>query len=392
MNFRKSFILALKSLAVSKMRSVLTMLGIIIGVAAVIIIISLGDGLHAMITDEFNSMGSNMVQAQIMGRGSSREAKVEDMYEVVEKSPEVFAGLSPSVSVMGTIKIGTDTYAATVTGVSEDYDQVKSITLGTGRFLQYIDIDRLQKVCVIGAYLEEEGFGTGNALGQSIYLNGTNYTVVGVMEVTDEEGGATAYSDSEVLIPYTNATRINGTSTITSYMFSAQEDKSDQAKALVENKLEAIYGDDDSFVVISMSEMMSIMDTINGTIMSVLIAIAGISLLVGGIGIMNIMLVSVTERTREIGIRKSLGAKGRDIRMQFIIEAATTSALGGLIGIVLGISCANVAGGMLGITAAPSLYAISVAFGVSVGVGILFGYLPANKAAALNPIDALRYD
>ncbi len=392
MSFRKSFVLALKSLAVSKMRSLLTMLGIIIGVAAVIIIISLGDGLHAMITDEFNSMGSNMVQAEVIGRGSSREAKVEDMYAVAEKNPEIFAGISPSVPVMAMVKIGTDTYTASVTGVSEDYDLVKSLTVEEGRFLQYIDVERMQKVCVIGAYLEEEGFGAGNGLGQTISISGNRYTVVGVLEVTDEEGGPTAYSDANVFIPYTNATRINGSATVSSYLFSAHEEMSDQAKALVESALDKIYNDDDAYVVVSMSEMMSIMDTINATIMNVLIAIAGISLLVGGIGIMNIMLVSVTERTREIGIRKSLGAKGRDIRMQFIIEAATTSALGGVIGIVLGIAAANVAGSLVNITAIPSVSAILIAFSVSVGVGILFGYLPANKAAALNPIDALRYD
>ncbi len=393
MSFRKSFILALKSLAVSKMRSLLTMLGIIIGVAAVIIIISLGDGLQAMIQEEFDSMGSNMVQVVVMGRNSSRSVEAEDMYQLVEEYPDVFVGVSPSVTTAATTKIGTEVYSATVTGVSEQYDVIKAVDLEYGRFLQYIDIDRLQKVCVIGAYLAEDGFGDGeNALGAEIRLNGTAYTVVGIIEATDPEGGATSYSDSDIFIPYTNATRINGSDMITTYMFSAQEGMSDSAKALVETELESIFGSDDSFVVVAMSEMMSIMDTITGTIMTVLVAIAAISLLVGGIGIMNIMLVSVTERTREIGIRKSLGAKGRDIRMQFIIEAATTSALGGVIGIVMGVALATVAGDIVGITAVASMTAIGVAFSVSVGVGILFGYLPANKAAALNPIDALRYD
>ncbi len=393
MSFRKSFILALKSLAVSKMRSLLTMLGIIIGVGAVIIIISLGDGLQAMIQSEFDAMGSNIVQAVVMGRGSSRTVEAEDMYQLVENYPDAFAGVSPSVTTAPTVKIGSETYSATVTGVSEEYDVIKAVDLEYGRFLQYIDIERLQKVCVIGSYLAEEGFGDNqSAIGGEVRLNGNAYTVVGVIEVTDPDGGATSYSDAEILIPYTNATRINGSDMITTYMFSAQEDMSSWAKALVENELEKIFGDDDSFVVIAMSEMMSVMDSITGTMMTVLVAIAAISLLVGGIGIMNIMLVSVTERTREIGIRKSLGAKGKDIRMQFIIEAATTSALGGVIGIVLGVTLASLAGGLVGITAIPSVTAITVAFSVSVGVGILFGYLPANKAAALNPIDALRYD
>ncbi len=394
MNFRKSFVLALKSLAVSKMRSLLTMLGIIIGVGAVIIIVSLGDGLQAMIQEEFDAMGSNQVIVMVMGRGSSRSADVDDMYQLVEDYPELLAGVSPSVPVTATTKIGTDVYAsASITGVSEDNDFISAVEVQVGRFLKYIDIERMQKVCVIGAYLAEEGFGSVSAaLGEEIRINGNPYTVVGVIETTDPDSGPSSYSDSDVFIPYTNATRINGSDTISSYYFSAQEDMSDYAKAVVEDRLESIFGDDDSFVVVAMSEMMAVMDTITGTMMSVLVAIAAISLLVGGIGIMNIMLVSVTERTREIGIRKSLGAKGKDIRMQFIIEAATTSALGGIIGIILGVGLANVAGSMVGITAVPSAGGIGVAFGVSVGVGILFGYLPANKAAALHPIDALRYD
>ena len=393
MNFKKSFVLALKSLAVSKMRSLLTMLGIIIGVAAVIIIISLGDGLHNMVTEEFDSMGSNMIQANVFGRGSSREVHPEDMFELVADNENVFAAVSPTVMVGGTVKAGAEVYDRTsIYGVSEDYDTIRAITVDEGRFLQYIDVARLQKVCVIGAYLEREAFGDGNAIGQTITINGHPYTVVGVQEVKDAAGGPTSYTDNNVYIPYTTAAKLNGSDRITTYEFSAYEETSSRGKALVESKLENIYGNDDYFAVITMSEMMGIMDTINATIMSVLIGIAAISLLVGGIGIMNIMLVSVTERTREIGIRKSLGAKGKDIRMQFIIEAATTSALGGVIGIVMGVSLANVAGSIVGIAAIPSLSAILLSFSVSVGVGILFGYLPANKAAALNPIDALRYD
>ncbi|MEG1073482.1 MAG: FtsX-like permease family protein, partial [Oscillospiraceae bacterium] len=157
-------------------------------------------------------------------------------------------------------------------------------------------------------------------------------------------------------------------------------------------KLLSVYGDKDAYIVIAMSQVMEMMGNIQGTVMTVLVAIAAISLLVGGIGIMNIMLVSVTERTREIGIRKSLGAKGKDIRSQFIIEAGTTSAIGGMIGIALGAVVAGVAGNLVGVTATPSLSAIVISAGVSLAVGILFGYLPANKAAKLNPIDALRYD
>ena len=390
MNFTQSFRLALKSLATSKMRALLTMLGIIIGVAAVIIIISLGDGMNDMINSEFEKMGTNLIQVQIMGRGSSQNITEEEMYALRDENPDCIAAMSPSVSSMATVKQGSETLSATLTGVGEEYIAVKSLELSQGRFIQYIDTARMQNVCVIGSYVNEETF-NGAGLGQTLSINGNEYAIVGVLT---EQADNTSYgSDNTVYIPYTNATRLNGNAVISQYLFTAtSEDTNARAKAVIESKLEQFYGGDDYYLVISMSEMMDMMGNIQGTVMTVLVAIAAISLLVGGIGIMNIMLVSVTERTREIGIRKSLGAKGRDIRRQFIIEAGTTSVLGGVIGIVLGVSLATVAGNLVGITAKASLSAIAISAGVSLAVGVLFGYLPANKAAKLNPIDALRYE
>ena len=390
MNFTQSFRLALKSLATSKMRALLTMLGIIIGVAAVIIIISLGDGMNDMINSEFEKMGTNLLQVQIMGRGSSQNITEEEMYALKDENPDCIAAMSPSVSSMATVKQDSETLSATLTGVGEEYIAVKSLELSQGRFIQYIDTARMQNVCVIGSYVNEETF-NGAGLGQTLRINGNEYTIVGVLT---EQADNTSYgNDNTVYIPYTNATRLNGNAVISQYMFTAtSEDTNARAKAVIESKLEQFYGGDDYYIVISMSEMMDMMGNIQGTVMTVLVAIAAISLLVGGIGIMNIMLVSVTERTREIGIRKSLGAKGRDIRRQFIIEAGTTSVLGGVIGIVLGVSLATVAGNLVGITAKASLSAIAISAGVSLAVGVLFGYLPANKAAKLNPIDALRYE
>ena len=390
MNLTQSFRLALKSLATSKMRALLTMLGIIIGVAAVIIIISLGDGMSDMINSEFERMGTNLLQVQIMGRGSSHNVTDEEMYALKEENPDCIAAMSPSVTVNATLKYGGEIFTSSVTGVGEDLIAVRNLELNEGRFIQYIDVARMQKVCVIGSYVSEETF-RGGGLGETIRINGDAYTVVGVLT---EQADNTSYgNDNAVYIPYTNATRINGNAVISQYLFTAaSEETNARAQGVIEAALERVYGSDDYYMVISMSEMMSMMGNIQGTVMAVLVAIAAISLLVGGIGIMNIMLVSVTERTREIGIRKSLGAKGRDIRSQFIIEAATTSALGGVIGIVLGVLLASVAGNLLGITAKASLSAIAVSAGVSLAVGVLFGYLPANKAAKLNPIDALRYE
>ena len=390
MNIAQSFRLALKSLATSKMRSLLTMLGIIIGVAAVIIIISLGDGMQAMIDSEFEKMGTNLLQVQVMGRSASRQVTDQDMYALKEANPDCIAAMSPSVPSAASVKFGGETLSTSLCGVGEDYDLVKNLELDRGRFIQYIDVLRLQKVCVIGSYVDENTF-NGDGLGQTLYLNGEKYLVVGVLS---EQADNTSYgNDNYIYLPYTNATRLNGSVSINSFLFTAvSEELNTRAKGVIEAALEKLCSDEDAYMVISMNEMMGIMGNIQDTVMTVLVAIAAISLLVGGIGIMNIMLVSVTERTREIGIRKSLGAKGRDIRGQFIIEAGTTSALGGVIGIFLGVGLAGVIGSAMGITARASLTAICVSAGVSLAVGIIFGYLPANKAAKLNPIDALRYE
>ncbi len=391
MNIAQSFRLALKSLATSKMRALLTMLGIIIGVAAVIIIISLGDGMQAMINEQFEAMGTNSLRVTILGRGSSRNVTAGEMYAVREENPDCIAAMSPNVSVTGSVKVSGETLSTSVAGVGEDYRDMNSLELERGRFIQYIDILRLQKVCVIGSYVNGEYF-NGDGLGKSLYLNGNEYKIVGVL--AEQADNASSGNDNYIYIPYTNATRLNGNANISSFVFTSVSDETNsKAKGVIEEALKKIYGDDsNSYLIISMSEMMDAMGTISDTVMTVLVAIAAISLLVGGIGIMNIMLVSVTERTREIGIRKSLGAKGKDIRSQFIIEAGATSALGGLIGIILGVSLAGVIGSAMDITAQASLSAICISAGVSLAVGVIFGYLPANKAAKLNPIDALRYE
>ena len=299
----------------------------------------------------------------------------------------------------------TDDYARTsVYGVSEAFFKedtkgtMQGETLAEGRFLSYIDVDRHQNVCVIGDYLAQAAF-RGDALGKTISLSGVPYTVIGVLSKSGDSSEGSA--DDVIYIPYANAQRLGGGYGDMYLMTSTDRDTASAAKGIIENRLFKTYQSSDYYMVMTSAEMMDAMDSMLNTLMMILILIAAISLLVGGIGIMNIMLVSVTERTREIGIRKSLGAKCRDIRSQFIIEAGTTSAIGGAIGILLGILMANVLTNVIalvlgtgndGFVAMPTAGGIGVAFGVSVAVGILFGYLPANKAAKLNPIDALRYD
>ena len=396
MNFLESFKMAFSNIRASKMRSFLTMLGIIIGVGAVIVIVGLGNGMQIYMTEQFESMGTNTLSVSIMGRGSGRTVSVDQMYEIVEENPEYLERISPTVTMQTSVKIGTKTPSYTsVTGVSEDYFLIKDYTVQQGRGLQYVDMLKRNKVCVVGSYLNREYFG-GQALGQTLKLGGTPFTIVGVLE--EAADSTEASTDDAVYLPYSTASRLSYTGNINSYTLTVTDvDNAAASKEVVENALYEIFDDENAYMVISMAEMLDMMSDMLNVMITILAVIAGISLVVGGIGIMNIMLVSVSERTREIGIRKALGAKERFIMSQFVIEAATTSALGGVVGILLGEALSSVATVLITslmqveMAVTPSAASILMAVGISVGIGILFGYLPAKKAALLNPIDALRY-
>jgi len=390
-NFKQSFRLAIKSLRSSKMRAFLTMLGIIIGVASVIILVSLMNGLSQDMTSRFESMGTNTITVNVMGRGTNRTLSIDEVAKLVEENPDYLDKYSPKVSASVTAKYDVNSVDTTAIGVNEYYDEMQSVEVSSGRFIQYIDCDRRQKVCVIGSYEAQELFAGTNPVGQTVKLNGSAYTVVGVL--TENADSEESSDDDVIYVPYTSATRLAGSGTIGSYYLTAVDtDQIETTMTLVENMLYSVFEDENAYRVSSMSEMIDTVNEMTNSIALVLVGIAGISLVVGGIGIMNIMLVSVTERTREIGIRKSLGAKRKDIMRQFIIEAATTSSTGGVIGIIFGLGAAYAAGILLDMTVAPSINAVVIAFSVSVAIGMIFGYFPANKAAKMNPIDALRYD
>ena len=397
MTFLETFSLALKNIAASKLRSFLTMLGIIIGVCAVIVIVGLGNGMAGYMEDSFAQLGVNSLTVTILGRGTSRSVSEEQMYQIVADN-DCLDLLSPTVSLSGSVKIGSETYSSTsVTGVSEDYLAMKDYEIAQGRGLQYMDLADRKKVCVVGSYVSQAYFG-GNAVGQDLKVGSLKLRVVGVVAQQSEdleEGG----TDDFLLLPSSTAARQSYTGSIGSYLVTVPDQEyAALGKETLETALYDIFSDSNAYNVLSMSEMLDTMTSMINLVIGVLAVIAGISLVVGGIGIMNIMLVSVTERTREIGIRKALGAREGVILRQFVIEAAVTSALGGILGILSGALLSAAATKVIqqmmdtSLTVSPSASAILVAFSISAGIGVLFGYLPARKAARLDPIDALRYD
>ena len=352
--------------------------------------------------DSFSALGTNTLSVQVWGNGS-RTVPVEEMYKLPTKYPELIQSISPQIdfSGSGTLKIGTNSYRwSTISGVDENYSAMKNYQIAQGRGLQYMDIKGNKQVCVIGDYLNRVAFG-GNGLGQTLKIGANKFRIVGVLAAKVSDPDMQQGSDDDcVYLPYTTAMRLSSQSMVSNYAAVMEdESRANEAKSAVESELQHQLGSDNGYYVYSASEWLEEMNKMINMVIVILTGIASISLLVGGIGIMNIMLVSVTERTREIGIRKALGAKERTILSQFVVEAATTSALGGVLGIALGYIVSMVANRLLPmftsgttVTVSPSFNSVAVAFGISVGIGVLFGYLPAKRAARLNPIEALRYD
>lgn len=383
--------MAIKSITSSKMRTFLTMLGIIIGVCAVIVLVSVVQGSTGSITESIESLGANSITVMFTGRNSSKNVSYEEMQEFMADNEEYISYVVPSLTMPSTVKYKSENLTSTVTGTTSDYITVKNREISNGRFISDMDVERRRRVAVIGSYNAQELFGFEDPIDKQIKLNNELYTVVGVFDdISDSEEGS---DDDIVIIPYSAGRTIFRTSKIRSYIvWASSYENVEEATTRVKNFLYSKFQDEDEYSVISVASMMDSLSEITGMMTLLTAGIAGISLVVGGIGIMNIMLVSVTERTREIGIRKAIGAKRMSIMAQFLIEAAIVSCMGGVVGIVIGTAGSVILGNMMDIKAFPNVWVMLGAFLFSAVIGIFFGWAPANKASKLNPIDALHAD
>jgi len=394
LGFIEAFKMAVKSILSNKGRSFLTMLGVIIGVGAVIAAVGFAQGTTKNITDSISSMGTNLIQVNIMGRGSNRNVSYDQMKTFSDENRDVIGGVAPQMSVSGvTVKMGSNSMSTTtVMGTSPDYEKINNRPVSSGRFLIDSDLDKRSKVAVIGTAVVNTLFPGQDPLGQKIKLNGNIFTVVGVL--TEMESGQTNTQDDFIIIPVTVAQRLGRNTSIRNFSIMAQDSANmDNVVEKINAFLLDIYKDENAYRVTNSAQMLETLSQVTGMMMAMLGGIAAISLVVGGIGIMNIMLVSVTERTREIGIRKAIGAKKRNILIQFLIEAVMITGLGGLIGILFGVCIIKfIFGGLNIVPEAYSSFWMATSFGISLLTGIAFGMFPAVKASNLNPIDALRFE
>lgn len=392
MNYSQALKMSIKSIMGNKMRSLLTMLGIIIGVGAVIIMISLVQGSTSSILTKLESMGTNMISVTLTGQKSSKVLAMDDMLALIEKNPTTLVAVAPSISSSVTVKAGDENTTTTLLGTNDAYSTIQNTKVQTGgRFLSTTDISERRNVALVGNYIAKKLYPDSTAVGLTIKVNGQIFTIVGVLEVkSTSTAGST---DDKVMIPYTTAARLLKNSTIRSFSFqAANSEVATEALNVLNAYFKKVLKSSDAYRVFNQADMLESVSEMTGTMTAMLGGIAGISLLVGGIGIMNIMLVSVTERTREIGIRKAIGARRKSILIQFLIESIVVSGMGGIIGIIIGVLGTWGIGSLVSIKATPSFGTMLLAGGFSVAVGVFFGLYPANKASKLNPIEALRFE
>lgn len=393
---------ALRSLLVNKLRSVLSMLGIIIGVGAVIALLAVGSGAQKRVLDQVTALGSDLImimpgqfKAGGVRGGSVQTLTPEDAEAILAQVPEV-RRMSPVARGNGQFKYYGNNKQSSIMGVTPTYIRIRNFEIDKGRAFTLYEVEQQAKVAVLGADAATDLFGESNPLGEKVRINGVAFTVVGVLKPKGTQGPFSF--DDQALVPYTTAmNRLLGVKYLSEIDLQI-DNSADQAG--VQAKLEHVLrtrhkilpGKDDDFHVRNMAEMVKAVASVARTFSLLLGSVAAISLVVGGIGIMNIMLVTVTERTREIGIRKAIGADDRDILVQFLLEAMLMSILGGLIGIAVGVSVAAASSLVSGFAAIVEPSSVMLALSFAVGVGIFFGFYPARRAASLDPIEALSYE
>ena len=405
MKWKNLLKIAIKSILKNRMRSLLTMLGIIIGVSAVIIMVAVGQGSQATIENQIASLGTNLIivlpgasQAGGISRGmGSMNTLMLDDVEKLDKEAANLAHASPIVRVGAQVIGGGNNWNTTVYGVSPSYLDIKAWGMASGAFFTERDVKSSSKMAVLGKDVADNLFPSADPVGQQIRIRNTPFKVVGVLT---EKGQSVMGSsqDDVILTPATTALyRLSGGHTIHQiYASAASEDQiaaaQDEIRTLLRTAHRLRPGEDDDFHIRTQTDLVSRATSITQTLTLLLGAIAGVSLIVGGIGVMNIMLVSVTERTREIGIRMAIGGRGGDILTQFLVEAVALSVLGGAVGILFGVGVAHLVNRLSSLAAVVSPTVVLIAFVFSGAVGVFFGFYPARKAASLNPIDALRYE
>jgi putative ABC transport system permease protein len=405
MNYVNSIKIALNALKRNKFRAFLTMLGIIIGVASVIVMLAIGNGSKKSIQDTMSSMGTNLIFAMPgaeqkggvrMGNSDAKSMKLSDIDAIVKDCPAI-SDVSPEVRSSGQAVVGNQNWPTTIYGVNNKYFNIKKYTLGQGRTFTDIEIQTYAKVCLVGQTIVENLFGKTDPIGQTIRYKNIPLLIIGVLGEKGENGMGQDQDDL-IMAPFTTVQkRILAITHIQSIAASAASEEQNSeaieqmtASLRASHKLKAT--DEDDFQVRSQAEMVQTFSSISNILTLLLGAISGISLLVGGIGIMNIMYVSVTERTREIGLRLSVGGRGSDILLQFLIESILLSVFGGIIGISFGFLASQVMASLMNWPVVITTLSVVMSFFVCSAIGIFFGWYPARKAASLNPIDALRYE
>ncbi len=383
--------MAFKSILSNKMRSFLTMLGIIIGVMSLVVLVSLASGATESVTDSIDELGSNTLYVSISD-DKGKPIRYDELDEFIES--DQLKSAAPYATSNSKISGSKDEKTGTIIGTTAVYTEIQNLKLASGRFIKSPDVDNHTNVVVVNEALAKAVIGRADVVGETISLGGTSYQIIGVLESsnstsTDEEASYEAYISYTSLIRLTDSVGVDVTDF---YVAATDENNMDQAETVLENKLkERFNNDEDAYFVMNQSSIAEAMASVTNTLSLLLGGIAGISLLVGGIGIMNIMLVSVTERTREIGIRKAIGAGYWSIMLQFLIEALVVSLLGCLIGIGLSAVAIQVIDRVGSVSYGLSTGVIWVSVAFSILIGVVFGIYPANKAARKKPIDALRY-